>query len=158
ANPQFGHFSNDPRLSDAETQLIDAWVDNGCPEGDPKDRPPRRNWTDGWQIPPPQQVVYMAEPFTVPAEGVVDYQNFVVDPCWTEDKWIQAAEVRPGNRAVVHHIIATALPPGTKLRGRRSSEDGEAPAANGAPRSATAATPVDDGELRSIKLTAYVPG
>jgi peroxiredoxin/mono/diheme cytochrome c family protein len=152
ANPDFGHFSNDPRLSDAERQLIDAWVENGCPEGDTKDLPPRRSWTDGWQIPQPEQVVYMDQPFTVPAEGVVDYQNFVVDPGWTEDKWIQAAEVRPGNRAVVHHIIATALPAGTKLRLRRASEDGEA-----APPAAAAA-PADDGELRSIKLTAYVPG
>jgi peroxiredoxin/mono/diheme cytochrome c family protein len=160
ANPEFGHFSNDPRLTDAEKQLINAWVDNGCPEGDPADLPPRHNWTDGWQIPQPEQIVYMEEPFTVPAEGVVDYKNFVVDPGWTEDKWIQAAEVRPGNRAVVHHIIATALPPGTQLRSRRSSEDGEAPAGSGAPgqTAAAAGTPPADDELRSIKLTAYVPG
>jgi peroxiredoxin len=155
ANPDFGHFSNDPRLTDEEEQLIYAWVDNGCPEGDPADLPARHNRTDGWQIPQPDQIVYMEEPFTVPAEGVVDYQNFVVDPGWMEDKWIQAAEVRPGNRAVVHHIIATALPPGVKLRSRRSSEDGEAPATGGPARRQAA---VDDGELRSIKLTAYVPG
>ena len=41
----------------------------------------------------------------MPAEGTVEYKYFTVDPGWTEDKWVQATESRPGNRAVVHHII-----------------------------------------------------
>jgi peroxiredoxin len=156
ANPQFGHYANDARLNDAEKQLLNAWVDNGCPQGDLADLPAPRKWTDGWQIAEPHQVVTMEKPFTVPAEGVVDYKNFVVDPGWTEDKWIQAAEVRPGNRAVVHHIIANAIPPGAARAGR-SVVDAEGPerpqAAEPRPRGAN-----DDGELRGIKLTAYVPG
>ncbi len=156
ANPQFGHFANDARLSDAEKQLINSWVDNGCPQGDLADLPAPRIWTDGWQIAEPHEVVRMEQPFTVPAEGVVDYQNFVVDPGWTEDKWIQAAEVRPGNRAVVHHIIANAIPPGA-ARAARPAIDAEGPerpqSAQPRPRGAS-----DDGELRGIKLTAYVPG
>jgi hypothetical protein len=164
ANSPAGHFSNDPRLTDAEKGLIYNWVDNGSPQGDPADLPEPRKWTDGWQIPEPHQIVYMEEPFTVPAEGVVDYQYFVVDPGWTEDKWIQAAEIRPGNRAVVHHSIASALPPGMKLRSRRSGEATDrAPVNQGeeaAPRATDGRTNrvEDDGELRSIKLTAYVPG
>ncbi len=165
ANPQVGHFANDPRLSDAEKQLIYAWVDNGCPQGDPADLPAPRQWTDGWQIAQPHQIVRMAKPFTVPAEGVVDYQYFVVDPGWTEDKWIQAAEVRPGNRAVVHHIIANAIPPGASRLGR-PAVDAETPEpaqpaqpkAASPGRSAVARGGTDDGELRGIKLTAYVPG
>ena len=47
----------------------------------------------------------------MPAEGVIDYKYFMVDPGWTEDKWIAAAEVRPGNRAVVHHILVGVVPP-----------------------------------------------
>ncbi len=63
-------------------------------------------------IPEPDEVVYMRdEPFEVPATGVVDYQNFVVDPGWKEDKWITAIEPRPGNPAVVHHILIFVLPP-----------------------------------------------
>jgi peroxiredoxin len=116
ADPQYGHFANDARMSDAEKQLLFSWIDNGCPEGDPADLPPGRQWTDGWQIAQPDQVVTMARPFKVPAEGVVAYQYFAIDPGWKEDKWIQAAEVRPGNRAVVHHIIAFVLPPGTLER------------------------------------------
>jgi hypothetical protein len=52
----------------------------------------------------------------VPATGTVRYQYFMVDPGFTEDKWIQAAECRPGNRAVVHHIIVAVVPPGKRPR------------------------------------------
>ena len=156
ANPQFGHFANDARLSDAEKQLLNSWVDSGCPQGDLADLPAPRTWTDGWQIAEPHQVVRMEKPFTVPAEGVVDYRNFVADPGWTEDKWIQAAEVRPGNRAVVHHIIANAIPPGA-ARAARQAIDAEGPERpqSSEPRPHGAS---NDGELRGIKLTAYVPG
>ncbi len=74
--------------------------------------PSRGKFVDGWQIGEPDQVIYMRdEPYTVPAEGVVDYQYFSVDPGWTEDKWIQATESRPGNRvggAPHHRLRATA--------------------------------------------------
>jgi hypothetical protein len=50
-------------------------------------------------------------PFEIPAEGTVEYQYFVVDPGFTEDKWVVAAEVIPGNRGVVHHCIAFTRPP-----------------------------------------------
>jgi peroxiredoxin len=155
ANPEFGHFTNDARLSEDEKALIYAWVDHGCPQGDLADLPAPQKRNDGWQIAEPHQVVRMEKPFTVPAEGVVDYQNIIVDPGWTEDKWIQAAEVRPGNRAVVHHIIATAVPPGAarQTRVRRDGDDSQ-------PRDDASVRPArtDDGELRGIKLTAYVPG
>ena len=112
ADPKHGEFSNDARMSEQEKKLFNTWVDNGCPQGDPADMPEPREWIVGWQIPPPDQVIYMRdEPFTVQAEGVVQYQYFTVDPGWTEDKWVQMAEARPDNRAVVHHIIAFIRPP-----------------------------------------------
>ena len=111
ANPEYGHFANDTRLSDNEKELLYTWIDNGCPQGDPADMPAPRKWTDGWQIDEPDQIAKMPRPFKVPAEGVVAYQHIVVDPGWTEDKWIQQAEARAGNRAVVHHIIVFVLQP-----------------------------------------------
>lgn len=105
ANPAHGTFRNDARLSPEERQLLSAWLDDGCPEGDGQP-PPLPAFADGWQIPEPDLVLYMRDrPFDVPAEGVVRYQYFVVDPGFTEDKYIQAVEARPGNRAVVHHIL-----------------------------------------------------
>jgi len=118
ADPKFGHFRNDARLSDTDKELISKWVAAGAPEGDAQDLPPTPTFTDGWMIPEPEQVIYMREePFEVPAQGTVDYQRFVVDPGWTEDKWIKAIECRPGNAAVVHHIIVYIVPPGVTPSG-----------------------------------------
>ena len=119
ASPEHGTFANDARLSDDEKSLIARWVENGAPEGDPRDLPPAKSFVEGWRIGQPDQVVFMREePFAVPASGEVRYQYFQVDPGFTEDKWISAAECRPGNRAIVHHIIVLIQPPGKGLRNR----------------------------------------
>ena len=119
ADAKFGHFSNDARLSDGDKQLINKWVENGAPQGDPKDMPPQPQFAEGWKIPKPDAVVYMAdEPWNVPATGTVEYQRFVVDPGWTEDKWVKAMECIPGNPAVVHHIIVYLVPPGVTPSGQ----------------------------------------
>jgi Copper type II ascorbate-dependent monooxygenase, C-terminal domain len=100
-----GQFSNDRRLSDPEKELIMRWVAAGSPKGNVKDLPPLPVFPDNWQIGTPDAVITMAEPFTVPAAGVLPYQNFTIPTNFTEDKWVQAIEVRPGTRAVVHHIL-----------------------------------------------------
>ena len=115
ANPKFGHFANDARLTAEEKQLISDWINNGCPEGDTADLPQPPVFVDGWRMPEPDLVVNVTEqPFPVPATGVVDYQYIEVDPGFTEDKYIVAAEARPGNPAVVHHIIAFIKMPGQR--------------------------------------------
>jgi mono/diheme cytochrome c family protein len=126
ASPEYGHFSNDPRLSDAEKQLVNRWIDNGCPQGDPQDLPQKLPRTDGWQIDQPNQIVRIPKPYKVKAEGVLAYQYFNVDPGWTEDKWIAQAEVRPGNRAIVHHILVGFVPPMVKW-GQKPEDGGPAP-------------------------------
>jgi peroxiredoxin/mono/diheme cytochrome c family protein len=129
ANPQYGHFANDASLTDEEKQLLATWVKNGTPEGDPAELPPPREFAEGWRIGEPDQIIYMSdEPYDVPAEGVVKYQYFTVDPGWTEDKWIEVAEARPDNRAIVHHILAFVVPPGASREFRgQSSAIGYAP-------------------------------
>ncbi|HEV3136910.1 MAG TPA: redoxin domain-containing protein [Pirellulales bacterium] len=118
ASPEFGRFSNDRGLSDAEKQLLAAWVEAGAPEGDPKDLPAPPQFAEGWRLPRVDREIFMSETsFDVPAEGMVNYKYFAVDPGFKEDKWVQGAEVRPGNRAVVHHIILTARE-GSHKRGR----------------------------------------
>ncbi len=112
ASPEHGKFQNDPRLSDADRKTIVEWVRTGCPEGDPADLPPLPQRPDGWNIPKPDVVLTMPEPFTVPAEGVIEYQRIEIDPGVKEDVWVRAAEVRPGNRAVVHHCTVFLKPPG----------------------------------------------
>jgi hypothetical protein len=57
-------------------------------------------------------------PFIVPPEGTVEYQYFVVDPQWEEDRWVRAAQVIPGDASVVHHAIVFVRPPdGSNFQG-----------------------------------------
>lgn len=120
ANPDHGEFANARFMPDSEKQLIRDWVDAGMPYGDEADLPEPIEFTDGWRLPrEPDVVIEMREkPFSVPAEGTIEYQYFVVDPGFEEDKWVTAAEVLPGNRSVVHHSIVFIRPPdGSRFRG-----------------------------------------
>jgi peroxiredoxin len=112
ADTRYGEFSNDCHLSEKEKQLIFDWIKNGAPRGDPKDLPRPVEFAEGWRIPKPDVVISLPKPFKVPAEGTVVYQFIAVDPGFTEDKWVQAAEVKPGCRSVVHHILVFVQPPG----------------------------------------------
>lgn len=128
ANPDHGEFANDARLDNEEKELIAKWVENGMPEGDASMLPSPPEFAEGWRITKPDQVFYMRDqPFTVPAQGVVDYKHFVVDPGWDEDVYIQAAEARPGNTSVVHHILVYVLPDGVNEPDLRTVLVGYAP-------------------------------
>ncbi len=113
ADPRFGRFANDSRLTDDEKRSILGWARGGLPEGDSREIPPEISSHEGWSIPGPDRVVSMPSAFTVPAGGVVDYQFFEVDPGFREDQWIRAAEIRPGNRRVVHHCNVFLRAPGS---------------------------------------------
>jgi len=114
ADPHYGHFSNDRSMSQAEIEAVTAWVDAGAPAGDPKDAPKPRQFTDGWQIGQPDLVIPMPTAIDVPASGVVDYTYIVIPTGFTEDKWVQFAEIRPGARAAIHHILAFVRPAGSR--------------------------------------------
>lgn len=111
ADPEFGKFSNDRSLSAEERALLFAWLDAGSPRGNSEPSPP--TFPAGWSI-RADRVFTMAAPFHVPAEGVLEYQEFALDPEFREDAWIQAVEVQPGNRAIVHHINVYVRPRGTQ--------------------------------------------
>ncbi|TXT37316.1 MAG: alkyl hydroperoxide reductase/thiol specific antioxidant/Mal allergen [Planctomycetota bacterium] len=110
ASPNHGKFANARSLPDDEKKVLLDWVKAGAPEGDRNDLPPPKSFTDGWQLPrEPDLIVEMRDhPFEVPASGTVRYQYFSVDPKLTEDKWVSAAEIQPGERSVVHHVLVFA--------------------------------------------------
>ncbi len=114
ANSAYGSFANDARMPDDEKRLIREWAENGAPQGDPRDLPAPPQFVEGWRIPAPDLVLHMPEPFTVPASGTVEYQYFAVDPGFQEDRWVRAAEARPGNRSVVHHMVLIVQPPDSR--------------------------------------------
>ena len=107
-----GTFSNDRRLTDAEKETLVRWATTGAAQGDAKDLPPMPKFTDGWDIGKPDVVLSMAKNFDVPASGTINYQYFTVPTNFTEDKWVQAIEVRPGTRSVVHHVLVFSREPG----------------------------------------------
>src|SRR5262249_26886763 len=69
ADPKYGHWANDPRLSEQEIDTISDWVNAGAPKGDDKDLPPMPQFAEGWTIGTPDVVLQMAEEYTVPADG-----------------------------------------------------------------------------------------
>jgi thiol-disulfide isomerase/thioredoxin len=121
ATAPHGHFLNDRRLSDEQKKTLLAWIDQGCPEGDPKDGPEPVSYAKGWRLGrEPDVVVKMNEKIDVPAQYVfglsgMPYQYIPAGEPMKEDTWVQAVEVRPGLRAALHHIIVFVLPPGKRL-------------------------------------------
>ncbi len=105
ADPCCGTFANDRSLTENEIQTLASWAAGHAPAGDPKDAPPPRVWRDAWNLAAPDAVLQMPLSFAVPGKGAIDYQRFVIETGFEDDRWVQAVEVRPGARAVIHHVV-----------------------------------------------------
>jgi hypothetical protein len=114
ADPHVGKFANDRSLPASEIETLTKWADAGAPEGDRGKAFPPVSFLEGWNIGKPDMVVEMPREFEVPASGTIEYTYFVVPTGFTEDRWVRQAEIRPGNRRVVHHVIAFIREPGSK--------------------------------------------
>ena len=125
ADPRHGQFSNDRSLSKEDRETLLGWIKQDCPRGDPNDLPPAKQFPHGWSIGNPDVVFFMPGEFTVPAKAGkkgIQYQYFQVDTNFEDDRWVQAAEARPGNRAIVHHILVYVQKPGEN--GEQKGPDG----------------------------------
>jgi hypothetical protein len=111
ADARYGHFSNDPSLTPEQIELLSSWVDSGSPAGEPRDAPPPRRWTEGWNIAIPDVVIQMPKPVFIPASGDVDYTYEIVPTGFSEDRWVQMSEIRPSSRMHVHHAVVYIRPP-----------------------------------------------
>jgi Copper type II ascorbate-dependent monooxygenase, C-terminal domain len=107
ADPSVGLFMNDARLSGADIAIIDEWVKGGTKQGDSKDTPPAPVFEPGWHIKP--DIIFTIPEFLVPKTAQDDYEYIYVPTNFTEDKWIQAGEVLPGDRRVVHHATVSVI-------------------------------------------------
>ena len=113
ADSHYGQFQNTKTLSKQDIDTLVAWVDGGAKEGNQSDLPAAPQFSDGWQIGEPDLVLTMREPFPIPATGAVPWMILPSnDYVFPRDTWIQAIEVRPGNRRVVHHAVAQMNVPG----------------------------------------------
>jgi hypothetical protein len=111
ADPQHGNFANNRSLSEIDIRTITAWADAGAPSGDLAAAPAPVHFSDGWQIGTPDVIFEMPKEFHVPATDVIDYQWIKIPTGFTKDTWVEAVEVRPGNRAVVHHAVVYTREP-----------------------------------------------
>ncbi len=114
ADRTIGNFHNERKLSPLELETISAWVDGGAPAGDASQAPKPVAFLDGWNIGTPQKIIGMPAPIDIQASGTIEYTYLILPTGFTEDRWVTSAEVRPGNRAVVHHVIAFVREPGSK--------------------------------------------
>jgi peroxiredoxin len=98
-------FSGDRRLSQKEIDTLAKWVDSGKSEGNPKDAPPPKQFPEGWYFGQPDLVLTVPDDFTLAASGKDHFRVYVLPTGLTEDKFIRAIEVRPGNKRIVHHTL-----------------------------------------------------
>jgi hypothetical protein len=164
ADPHYSKFSNDRSLPEPDRMTLVAWADAGAPEGSPKEAPQPVAYVEGWNIGKPDVVYTMPTAFEVPASGTIEYQYLVIPTNLTEDKWIQLAEVRPGSRAVVHHVIVFIRPKGSKWMADAEPGVPFVPGKTARRRPAAEGNaPVDPQEgaiqlLQSELLVGYAPG
>lgn len=103
--PGYGSFRNELRLGDGQIATLRNWVKAGMPEG-PADKTPKApSFPEGWQLGEPDMVLRTSGAYEVAANGRDVYRNFAIPVGLAEDKWITAIEVRPGSRAVLHHVL-----------------------------------------------------
>jgi hypothetical protein len=153
ADPHYGKFLNDPSLSQAEIDTLVAWVDGGAQAGNPKDAPKPREFFSGWRIGKPDQEFELPTAIDVPASGIVDYTYVVIPTNFTEDRWVQFAEVRPGAREAVHHVLVFLRPPGNNFMKEAQPGVPYIPRARGAARGGNIQEQIP-GEM----LVGYAPG
>lgn len=103
----FGDFHDARSLTDSQIAMLTAWADAGAPEGNPKETPPAPKFPDpeGWQLGKPDVVLQADRPYHLDAEGDDVYRNYVLPIDFTEDRYVSSIEFKPGNRAIVHHIV-----------------------------------------------------
>lgn len=121
ADPRYGHFANDRSLTQEEIDTLVAWIDGGMPRAEAHEEvtSPATASTAEWSIGTPDAIIRMDDPFQVPATGVLSYDYLNVSKSVTEklfeqDRWIQAAELKPSDPSVVHHMTLAIVPPNAK--------------------------------------------
>lgn len=153
ADSNVGRFSNDPSLSAKEIATLTAWVEANSLAGEKKDAPLPRRWAEGWSIPKPDQALKMPQAVPLPASGDIEYTFEIVPTHFTEDRWVQMAEILPGLRSNVHHGVVYVRPPDSNWLRR---------APIGAPLTASTLTDPEDRRgahwTDSDVLLVYAPG
>jgi len=125
------HFSNDRSLSDEQVATIVRWVDEGAPQGDPKDLPAPLQWTNdtGWKLAKEfgePGLVLKSDDYTMPAHGQDVWFKPLTNVPITEPRWVRAVEMRPGTlqgRRIMHHVLARLMQDETAYKAANGGTD-----------------------------------
>jgi mono/diheme cytochrome c family protein len=131
AEPGYGDFEGERRLTEAQIALIQAWVKAGAPEGDATDKTLPPKFVDGWQGGEPDKVLTIPVKYNLPADGPDQYRCFVIPTGLDKDVYIDATEFRPGNRRIVHHALVFTDASGKARQLAAASPDGSYPCFGG---------------------------
>jgi hypothetical protein len=159
ADSNVQHYANDMSLSAADIATLAAWTDGGALEGDPKDAPPARTFVSGWNIGTPDKLIRMPEPYQVPAQGTIEYTYIILPTNFTEDTWVKALEIRPGNRTLMHHAVLYERTPDSKWLREYPVGVPFVPAPRpGKKQRSSDGDRTSEGSLNDEWLVGYVPG
>ena len=122
-SPGYGDFVGERRLTLQQISLFKQWVDDGEPQGDPKDLPPAPHFVPGWQLDKPDLVLKMSEPYTLRAGGWDVYRNFILPVPVASPHFVKAIEINPGNSRIIHHCNLLVDP--TRSLRRLDGQDGQ---------------------------------
>ncbi len=120
-----GEFHGENRLSEKDVETVKRWHDAGAPRGDAKKEPKTPTFKSEWTLGEPDLIVSSKAPYRIEADGADDYRMFVIKTNFPETKWVKAMDVRPGNKAVVHHVIAFLDTTGAAARLEEKNKDGK---------------------------------
>lgn len=116
-DPHIGNFENDMVLTDADAQKLVHWIEAGSPKDGSTDPLMQLVWPETeWAFGEPDLIIDIP-PQEVPATGVLDYYNVVVDVDLEEDRWVRASQYIPGDHTVLHHTLHSIIPPGATRGG-----------------------------------------
>lgn len=122
--PGYGEFAGERRLTDAQIETIQRWHAQGAVEGNPADLPPPPRFAEGWQLGEPDLIIKLPRPYTLRADGVDVWRNFVIPIPVSTTRHVRTVELRPGNARVVHHALIGVDP--TRSSRRRDQRDPDA--------------------------------
>ncbi len=112
ATPGYGDFHNTRSLTESEIETLDHWAESGAPAGNLANAPKPPTFPGAWAGGTPDLILRPERPFKVAGEGKDEYHCFVLPAEFKKDTFVKLAQVKPGNRTIVHHIIVYVDPTG----------------------------------------------
>lgn len=151
------HWKNERRLSAIERAALVAWAANGAPAGDANttEAPPLADPAPVWRIGEPDLVLNVATEYEIPASGTVPYRSALLPHIFTEETWVEAVEIRPSNRRVVHHANLAWLALDSPFR-TENFITGQVPGGDAMELGAGTALCIPKGALLGLQIH-YVP-